>query len=117
MSFPATIPALSGVDGPCPDSQTFRAVCPGSFVSQAQSQLCVLRAVVPTQLGREDTVPHLSTSRPRTSTEVIRSSHRSLHAQTEGFVPKALLVAESLTMSSDRTALHVSRKDPETRIM
>lgn len=53
--------------------------------------------------------------------EEIRPSHQSLHAQVEGFVPRALLVAESLTMSTDRTIvtadLHVSRKAPESSIM
>lgn len=61
---------------------------------------------------------HLET---QAHSEEIRPSHQSLHAQVEGFVPWALLVAESLTMCTDRTAvtanLHVSRKAPESRIM
>lgn len=87
------------MDGPCPISQTLHTVCPLSFLSWAQPQLCELRAAGPhsAKTGR-DTVPH-SPLRPRTSAEKIRPSTSPSALRLRSLFPGPFLVSESLTVS------------------
>ena len=87
---------------------------------EAQAQLCEFRAAV--SLSPEwRTLWFIFLLKTQTQHSGDKTLSLALHAQSEAFVPRALLVAESLTMSIDRTVvtvdLHMTRTGPETSIM